>query len=118
MKNSQANTKPTPGALKDWHWKDVLVALNKKGYSLRQIGMAEGYPDGNALGLAARRPFPKAEGIVAKYLGVEPQTIWPSRYTADGVPNRRRGPRPMWPAGDNKNRAIETRSNPQARKAG
>ena len=103
MKNSQANTKPTTGALKDWHWKDVLVALNKKGYSLRQIGMAEGYPDGNALGLAARRPFPKAEGIVAKYLGVEPQTIWPS---------------PMWPAGDHKNRAIETRGNPQARKAG
>ncbi len=26
MKNSQAITKPTPRTLKDWHWKDVLVA--------------------------------------------------------------------------------------------
>lgn len=114
---SSHKTTPPASQSKDWHWKDVLAALHKKGYSLRQIGMAEGYPDGNALGETARRPFPKAEAILARYLGKSPQAIWPSRYTKDGVPNRRRGPRPMWPS-DHKHRPTEIAGNPQARKAG
>lgn len=80
---------------KDWHWKDLLAALAKRGWSLRQIGMAEGYPDGSALGETARRAYPKAEAILAAYAGIDhPMVIWPSRYDAHGNPNRRRGPAP------------------------
>lgn len=76
----------------DWHWKDVLSALAKRGWSLRQVALAEGYPDGRALGETARRPYPKAERILARYMGVEhPKVVWPSRYDADGHPNRPRG---------------------------
>lgn len=79
----------------DWHWKDLLALLAKRGWSLRQIGIEEGYPDGSALGEAARRAYPKAEAILAAYAGVDhPMLIWPSRYSADGIPNRRRGPEP------------------------
>ena len=89
----------TPGPKKpvnkDWHWKDLLAALAKRGWSLRQVGLVEGYPDGSALGEAARRAYPKAEAILAAYAGIaHPMEIWPSRYDADGNPNRRRGPEP------------------------
>lgn len=90
----------TPPALKkpvnkDWHWKDVLARLAKRGWSLRQVGLSEGYPDGSALGETARRPYPKAESILAAYMGIDhPMEIWPSRYDADGNPNRKQGPAP------------------------
>lgn len=89
--------KPKKPAAHDWHWKDVLAALHKRGWSLRQVSLAEGYPeDSSALGEAARRPYPKAEAILARYIGVDhPMAIWPSRYDTSGQPNRRRGPAPM-----------------------
>ena len=93
MATAPSLKKPAP---KDWHWKDVLAALHKRGWSLRQVGIEEGYPDGAALGEVARRPYPKAEAILASYAGVDhPMEIWPSRYDAAGNPNRRMGPAPM-----------------------
>lgn len=80
----------------DWHWADVLAALRKRGWSLRQVGYAEGYADGNTLGEVARRPYPKAEATLARYIGVDhPMQIWPSRYDSHGKPNRRIGRAPM-----------------------
>lgn len=80
----------------DWHWADVLAAIRKRGWSLRQIALAEGYAHGNVLGEVARRPYPKAEAILASYAGVEhPMVIWPSRYTPEGLPNRPMGRPPM-----------------------
>lgn len=84
-------------AAEGWHWADVLAAIRKRGWSLRQIAKAEGYTDGNALGEAARRPYPKAEAIIAAYAGVEhPMVIWPKRYDASGKPNRPMGPKPRF----------------------
>ena len=82
----------------DWHWADVLAALRKRGWSLRQVGIEHGYDDGASLGEAARRPFPKAERIIAGVLELPPHAIWPSRYDEHGNPNRRRGPAPCRPA--------------------
>lgn len=82
--------------LEDWHWADVLAGLRKRGWSLRQVGLESGYSDGNALGEVARRPWPKGERIIAAYLGMDhPKLVWPSRYDADGNPNRRHGRAPM-----------------------
>jgi Ner family transcriptional regulator len=82
--------------LEDWHWADVLAGLRKRGWSLRQVGLDCGYADGNALGEVARRPWPKGEKIIAAYLGKDhPKEIWPSRYDAEGNPNRRHGRAPM-----------------------
>lgn len=90
------NLAPTAHA-QDWDWADVLAALRKRGWSLRQIAIAEGYSDqGSYLGKAAREPAPKCEAILAAYVGVEhPMVIWPSRYHPDGTPNRRIGRAPM-----------------------
>ena len=74
-----------------------MATLKKRGWSLRQIALAEGYRDeGVTLGGAARKPSPIAEGILARYLGYDhPKQIWPSRYDAKGLPNRRIGRAPM-----------------------
>lgn len=83
----------------DWHWADVLAALRKAGWSLRQLALAHKYTDGNTLGEAKRRPFPKGERLIAGAIGVKPEMIWPTRYDVHGKPNRRRGPAPMRPSG-------------------
>lgn len=111
-------------ASRDWHWADVLAALRKADWSLRQLGITHGYVDGNTLGEASRRPFPKAERIIATALGREPQDIWPSRYGADGNPNRRRGPAPRRPkaaapvvSAMDKATTADNGGNPQSRRA-
>lgn len=98
----------------DWHWADVLAALRKRGWSLRQIGPLEGYSEGNVLGLAARRPYPKVEAILARYIGLDhPMEIWPSRYDAEGKPNRRIGRAPMRGRPPTKATTLPARGNPQ-----
>jgi Ner family transcriptional regulator len=41
--------------------------------------------------MALRRPWPKAEKIIADYIGTTPQAIWPSRYNEDGSPKSGHG---------------------------
>lgn len=97
MTATQFQKKPVQAEPEDWHWAEVLAALKKRGWSIRQIAFAEGYKDqGSTLGKAAREPAPKSEAILAAYAGVNhPMVIWPSRYHADGTPNRRIGRAPM-----------------------
>ena len=96
LPNMTAATSPKKPDPKDWHWVDLLAAIRKRGWSLRQIAMTEGYAHGNVLGEAKRRPYPAAERILAAYAGVpHPAHIWPSRYDGEGNPNRTPGPKPM-----------------------
>lgn len=111
---SQLTSQKKP-ALGDWHWADVLAALRKRGWSLRQVGLAEGYAAGNTLGEAARRPWPKAEEILARYIGVShPMVIWPTRYDARGIPNRK-GRQPMVGSPPRKPTSTAAAGNPQKR---
>lgn len=101
-------------AAQDWHWADVLAALRKRGWSLRQVGYREGYADSNTLGEVARRPYPKAEATLARYIGVKhPMEIWPSRYDHRGKPNRRIGRAPMRGLTPGKATTAVARRNPQ-----
>ena len=70
----------------DWHRADIKAALEKAGWSLRSLGKEYGYSPGS-LKLALRKPWPKAEAIIAAAIGVKPWEIWPSRYH-NGKPNR------------------------------
>lgn len=67
----------------DWDPADIVAALHKRGWSLRQLSFAHGYR-ANALKHALRRPYPRAERIIAEALGLEPARIWPSRYPLPG----------------------------------
>jgi len=81
-----------PALAADWHKADIICCLWKRGTSVQRLSRQNGYHP-NALHLALRRPWPKAERIIARALGVTPQIIWPSRYHADGSPKSGRGER-------------------------
>ncbi|TBV76838.1 helix-turn-helix domain-containing protein [Pseudoxanthomonas winnipegensis] len=96
MPNATSQKNPAP---KDWHRADVKAALDKAGWSLRQLGIHYGYSQKSSpLGEVFRKPWPKVERIIAAAIGVKPQDIWPSRYDTKGNPNRRMGRAPKRPA--------------------
>lgn len=93
MSNSPARKKPAPS---DWHPADVIAALRKCGWSLRQLSLHHNKAAGT-LHKAFAMPYPNAERMIAEAIGIHPSTIWPSRYGADGLPNRLNSRRPMRP---------------------
>ncbi len=81
-------TAPKKANPEDWHPADIQAALRKAGWSLSQLGLQHGYSNKSALCNALRHPYPKAERIIAKAIGLHPMKIWPSRYDSAGRPNR------------------------------
>jgi|SRR5690554_2737855 len=71
---------PKKPALKDWHRADIVAAVRKAGWTLRKLSLHHGYADGGTLTKAMDRPWPKGERLIAEAIGVDPATIWPSRY--------------------------------------
>lgn len=69
----------------DWHPADVLAALKKRGKTLSGLSVEHGYHP-TAAGKALKRSWPAMEALIAREIGVAPQTIWPSRYDRSGVP--------------------------------
>lgn len=93
MTHPAARKKASP---EDWHPADIIAALRKQGWSLAQLSLHHGYKDRGSLRQALAKPYPKAERIIAKTLGLPPKVIWPTRYNADGT-TARRGNRPRRP---------------------
>lgn len=69
--------KPDP---QDWHKEDIKAAVRKLGTSFKGLAIANGYRSVDAVNQALFRPYPKAERIIAKAIGIKPEIIWPSRY--------------------------------------
>jgi len=86
MHTKTCDTDPRP----DWHPADIVAALRKKGWSLRQLSLALGYHP-NALANVLHRPWPRGEQYVAEALGVEVGDIWPSRVAERASRTERRG---------------------------
>ncbi|SDK54179.1 transcriptional regulator, Nlp family [Methylophilus rhizosphaerae] len=83
---------PKKPASSDWHRADVIAAFKKRDTSITRVAREKGMNNSYLLG-ALNKPYPKAERMLAEFLGVTPQTIWPSRYHADGSPKSGRGER-------------------------
>lgn len=67
------------GDLKDWHAEDIKAAVRKRGLTMRQLSCNAGLA-ADSLRNTLRAPWPKGERIISEFIGVEPATIWPSRY--------------------------------------
>jgi Ner family transcriptional regulator len=63
----------------DWHRADIVAALHKKGWTLRELSRQNGL-SACTLNQALERPYKKAEGIIATAIGIDPRAIWPTRY--------------------------------------
>lgn len=94
---------PKKPVVEDWHPADIVAAVWKRGYSMGRLALEAGY-ERKSLNVALRHPWPAAEKIIAEFLGVAPQAIWPSRYGPDGKSNRKRG-------GHHPSRDVSTGSN-------
>jgi Ner family transcriptional regulator len=82
---------------KDWHPADIVAALHKRGYTLRDIARREGLTSATALSRAMTQSYPASEQRLAKYAGVPVQMMFPTRYHPDGTKIQRgvRGARSM-----------------------
>ncbi len=80
-------------AEQDWHNAKIISELRiRANRSLRKLSEDNDLSP-NTLSQALQRPYPKAESIIAKAIGVNPSEIWPSRYNSDGTTSRRKGKR-------------------------
>ena len=78
---------PKKPAQKDWHKADVKAAIEKAGYTLRELSRLHGVSSAY-FAEALHRPIPRAQAILAEVIGVAATKIWPSRYETDGAPKR------------------------------
>jgi len=74
----------------DWHPADIVAALRKAGWSLRQLSRHHGYHPSN-LQHAMRFSRPGAERLIADAIGIPPERIWPTRYAQRTQRTTRRG---------------------------
>ncbi len=68
-----------------WHREDIKAAIRKRGATLRGLECRHGFSMG-AFNKALTRRFPNVHAIIAGYIGVERQIIWPQFYDASGAP--------------------------------
>ncbi|GLK85727.1 helix-turn-helix domain-containing protein [Ancylobacter defluvii] len=73
----------------DWHAEQVKAAVRMRGAKLSQLGIAHGY-EASTIYKVWTRPWPELERIIATFLELKPQDIWPSRYDRAGRPKRQR----------------------------
>lgn len=64
---------------KDMHRAFIIASIRAKGKTLNQLSVEAGLHP-RTLGNALERKYPKGEKIIADFIGVTPQDIWPSRY--------------------------------------
>ena len=79
-------SKPKAHSNEDWHRQDILAEVRKRGISLAELGRQHGYGNPRTIYNVFRVPYPKAERIIADFLGVKPEEIWPSRYEGKRAP--------------------------------
>ena len=64
---------------KNMHRAYIIAAIREKGSTLAQLSIDAGLHP-RTLGNALERKYPKGEKIIADFIGIHPQEIWPERY--------------------------------------
>jgi Ner family transcriptional regulator len=77
---------PKTRPLSAWHPEDVKAAIRKRGVTLTDLSLKHDFSEAY-LRNALRRPLREAEVIIANFLGLKPEQIWPDRYDANGNPD-------------------------------
>lgn len=70
----------TKKTAEDWHRADIIAALHKAGWSLRQLSLQHGYSQASTLKNALDRPWIKGERIIAEAIGKPAEEIWAGRF--------------------------------------
>lgn len=73
------------------HWVKYQLAI--QGSSMAEVAKTTGVQR-TTLYHVFKRPYPRMEKILADALGLTPQELFPERYDANGLPNRKMGRKP------------------------
>lgn len=76
---------------KGLHREDIKAEIRKRGIACTTLATRHGY-DASAVRVALYKPWPAVERLIADFLGLKPQRIWPDRYLPDGTPKSHRLP--------------------------
>ncbi|MGE4321783.1 MAG: helix-turn-helix domain-containing protein [Sphingobium sp.] len=68
----------------DMHPEDIKAAIRKRGRTITALAEAHGLPKQVVSMAISARVSARAEAVIADFIDVPPQAIWPSRYDADG----------------------------------
>lgn len=92
-----ANDTVKKASREDWHPADIVAALHKRGFTLRDIARSHGLKDSSTLSKAMIASYPAAERRLAEAAGVPVQVMFAARYTPDGtsIPRGIRGQRKL-----------------------
>lgn len=64
----------------DWHPADIKAAIQKRGTTMAELARHHGYSRATSFYNALKIHYPKVERIIADFLDMRPEEIWPSRY--------------------------------------
>lgn len=64
---------------KDLHRAFIIAMIKEKGKTLSQLSIEAGLHP-RTLGNVLDRKYPKGERIIADFVGMKPEDIWPTRY--------------------------------------
>jgi len=71
-------------ARKIWDRHAIRAEIHRRGATLTKVAMDAGL-DPSACRVALIRPLASGENAISRFLGVDPQILWPDRYDVDGV---------------------------------
>ena len=66
------------------HPADIKAAIEKRNQSLTSLARKHVYSQ-SAFSLAIRKPYPRAEKIIAQFLGISLHRLFPDRWHSDGT---------------------------------
>lgn len=68
------------GSEVDWPRKRILDAVRDRGMSLTALSAHVGLGKSTLRNALNQDSYPRGERIIAQFIGVEPEVIWPTRY--------------------------------------
>ena len=73
-----------PRVEEGWHQQDILAAIRKRGETVASLNRLHGYKPG-VLRTVFYKRFPKGQRIVADFIGVPVEELWPAWFGPGGT---------------------------------
>jgi Ner family transcriptional regulator len=62
-----------------WHRQDIIAEVRKRGSNLAKLSREHGFAS-KTLHWSLYKRHPRAQAVIADFLGVRPKDIWPQWY--------------------------------------
>lgn len=79
-----------PSAEEGWHQQDILAAVRKRGATIASLNRDNGFRPA-VLRTAFYKRWPKGQRIIADFIEVPVEELWPQWYGPGGVPRKLQG---------------------------